>query len=119
MSDLARIGGPVACIGLAVLLTARGRGNRIAGLAYAAVGTLLIVISVAPAKAGELAAVSGAALVVAPLLALLFRLEPWLVAFGTLAFVPLRLGLFGHQLLVPLYAIALGSAALLALQPQR
>ena len=119
MSDLARIGGPVACIGLAVLLTARGRTNRLAGLGYAVVGTLLIVISVAPAKAGELAAVSGAALVLAPLLALLFRFEPWLAAFGTLAFVPLRVGLFGHQLLVPLYAIALGSALLLGWQLAR
>lgn len=119
MSDLARIGGPVACIGLAVLLTARGRGNRIAGLGFAAFGALLIVIAVAPPKAGELAAVSGAALVAAPLLALVFRREPWLVAFATLALAPLRLGLFGHQLLVPLYVVALGSAVLLGWQLAR
>ena len=38
VSDLARIGGPVACLGLAVLLTARGRGDRLAGLGFAAFG---------------------------------------------------------------------------------
>ena len=113
MTDLARIGGPVACIGLAVLLSARGRGNRIAGLGFALFGTLLMVISVAPPKAAELAAVSGAALVTGPLLAFLFRIEPWLVAYATLAFVPLRVGLFHHQLLVPLYAVALGAVVLL------
>jgi putative inorganic carbon (HCO3(-)) transporter len=51
--------------------------------------------------------------VLAPVLALLFEREPWLIAYGTLGFVPLRVGLLGHQLLVPLYAVALGAAALL------
>jgi hypothetical protein len=97
-----------------VLLSARGRGNRIAGLGFTAFGTILLIVSLAPAKPVELAAVCGGAVVLGPLLAFLFRLEPWLVAFGTLAVVPLRIGLLGHQLLVPLYAIALGAATLLA-----
>ena len=116
MSDLARIGGPVACIGLAVLLAGRRRENRIAGLGFAALGSVLLIVSLAPPKAGELAAVIGAALVLTPIVALLLWRERWLVAFGTLAFLPLRMGLFSHQLLVPLYALALGAAALLAVE---
>ena len=42
MIGLARLAAPIACIGLAVLLMARTRQNRIAGLAYAAVGTALL-----------------------------------------------------------------------------
>jgi putative inorganic carbon (HCO3(-)) transporter len=113
VSDLARIGGPVACIGLAVLLTARRRGNRIAGLGYAAFGTALLIASLAPPKALELGLTIGGGLVLAPALAWVLHREPWLVAFATLGFVPLRVGLLSHQLLVPLYAVAAGAALLL------
>jgi O-antigen ligase len=110
---LAEIAGPIACIGLAVLLLARTRRNRIAGLGYAGVGTILLVASLEPASAAELATAIGGAVVVGPLLAWLFRREPWLVAYATLAFIPFRVGFLGHQLLLPLYAVALGAAGLL------
>ena len=110
---MAELGGPIACIGLAVLLLARTRRNRIAGLGYAGVGTILLASSLAPANAAELAAAIAGVLVVGPLAAWLFRREPWLVAFATLAFIPLRIGFLGHSLLVPLYVIALGAAGLL------
>jgi hypothetical protein len=110
---MAELGGPIACIGLAVLLLARTRRNRIAGLGYAGVGTILLASSLAPASAWELAGAVVGALVIGPLLARLFRREPWLVAYGTLAFIPLRVGFLGHALLVPLYAVALGAAGLL------
>jgi O-antigen ligase len=110
---LAELGGPIACIGLAVLLLARRRVNRIAGLCYAGVGAILLAASLAPASAGELGAAIGGVIVLGPLLAWLFRREPWLVAFAALAFVPLRVGFLGHQLLVPLYAVVLGAAGLL------
>jgi O-antigen ligase len=113
---LAELGGPIACIGLAVLLLARNRVNRIAGLGYAGVGSALLAASLAPASAAELGAAIGGAIVFGPLLAWLFRREPWLVAFLTLAFVPARVGFLGHQLLVPLYAVALGAAGLLLWQ---
>jgi O-antigen ligase len=113
---LSELGAPIACVGLAVLLLARTRRNRIAGLGYAGVGTILLVASLAPASAAELGAAIGGAIVVGPLLAWLFRREPWLVAYATLAFVPLRVGFLGHQLLVPLYAVALGAAGLLLWQ---
>ena len=116
MSDLARIGGPVACLGLAVLLSARGRQNRIAGLGFAAFGSILLIVSLAPPQPLALGLTIGGGVVVAPLLAALFRREPWLVAAATLGFVPLRVGLLGHQLLVPLYAVAAGAAVLLAWQ---
>lgn len=116
MIDLARLAGPIAGLGLAVLVVSRTRRNRIAGLGYAAVGGALLVASLTSGHPLELAAVLVCGAVLAPLLALLFRREPWLVAFGTLAFVPVRFGLLGHQLLVPLYTVALGAAALLLWQ---
>jgi O-antigen ligase len=106
---LAEIAGPIACIGLAVLLLARTRRNRIAGLCYAGVGTVLLAASLAPSNATELGAAVGGVIVLGPVLAWLFRREPWLIAFATLAFVPFRIGFLGHSLLVPLYAIALGA----------
>jgi hypothetical protein len=116
MIGLSELGGPIACIGLAVLLLARTRRSRIAGLCYAGVGTLLLAIALAPSSAVELTAVSVGVLVLGPLLAWLFRREPWLVAYATLAFVPFRIGFLGHQLLVPLYVVALGAAGLLLWQ---
>jgi hypothetical protein len=113
---LARIAAPIACLGLAVLLVSRTRRNRIAGLGYAAVGAVLLMASLAPPSAAELGAAIGGAIVLGPLLTWLFRREPWLIAYGTLAFVPLRVHLLGHELLVPLYLVALGAAGLLLWQ---
>jgi O-antigen ligase len=113
---LAEIAGPIACLGLAILLVSRTRRNRIAGLCYAGVGTVLLVASFSPASAVELGAAVVGAIVVGPLLAWLFRREPWLVAFATLAFVPFRVHFVHHQLLVPLYGVALGAALLLLWQ---
>jgi O-antigen ligase len=110
---LAELGGPIACIGLAVLLLARTRVNRIAGLCYAGVGSILLAASFAPANAVELGAAIAGVIVLGPLLAWLLRREPWLVAYATLAFLPARVGFLGHQLLVPLYIVALGAAGLL------
>jgi O-antigen ligase len=110
---LAELGGPIACIGLAVLLLARRRVNRIAGLCYVGVGSILLAASFAPANAAELGGAAAGVIVFGPLLAWLFRREPWLVAYATLALVPARVGFLGHQLLVPLYVVALGAAGLL------
>lgn len=113
MIGLAELGGPIACIGLAILLLARTRRNRIAGLCYAGVGTALLAASLAPADGAELGAAIAGVIVLGPLLAWLFRREPWLVAYATLAFIPLRVGFLGHSLLVPLYAVALGAVGCL------
>ena len=116
MIGLAEIAGPIACIGLAVLLLARTRRNRIAGLCYAGVGTVLLAASLAPSNTAELGAAVGGVIVLGPLLVWLFHREPWLVAYATLAFIPFRIGFLGHSLLVPLYAVALGAAGLLLWQ---
>jgi len=110
---LSEIAGPIVCIGLAVLLVARTRRNRIAGLCYAGVGTVLLVASFSPASVPELLAAIGGAIVLCPLLAMLFRGEPWLIAYATLAFIPFRVHFAHHQLLVPLYAVAAGAALLM------
>jgi putative inorganic carbon (hco3(-)) transporter len=107
---LAEIAGPIACLGLAVLLMARTRRNRIAGLAYAAVGTALLAASLKPAGAAEVAAAVAGLLVLGAGVAWLFRREPWLVAFLTLALLPVRVHFLAHQLLVPLYVVAAGAA---------
>jgi O-antigen ligase len=107
---LARLAGPIACLGLAVLLMARTRKNRIAGLGYAAVGTALLAASLSPASAVELAAGIVGLLVLGAGLAWLFRREPWLVAFLALACIPIRVHFLHHQLLVPLYVVAAGAA---------
>jgi O-antigen ligase len=116
MIGLAEIAAPIACIGLAILLLARTRRNRIGGLCYAAVGTALLFASLSPAGAADIGVAIGGAIVLGPLLAWLFRREPWLIAFATLAFIPLRVHFLGHQLLVPLYGIALGAAILMLWQ---
>jgi O-antigen ligase len=113
---LAEIAGPIACLGLAVLLVARTRRNRIAGLAYAGVGTILLVASFSPASVAELVAAIAGAILLGPLLAWVFRREPWLIAYATLAFIPFRVHFLHHQLLVPLYVVALGAAGLLLWQ---
>jgi O-antigen ligase len=113
MIGLSEIAGPIACIGLAVLLVARTRRNRIAGLCYAGVGTALLVASFSPASVPELLAGVVGAIVIGPLLAWLFRREPWLIAYGTLAFIPFRVHFVNHNLLVPLYAVAAGAALLM------
>jgi O-antigen ligase len=110
---LSEIAGPIACIGLAVLLVSRTRRNRIAGLCYAGVGTVLLVASFSPASVPELVAAILGAIVFGPLLAMLFRGEPWLIAYATLAFIPFRVHFAHHQLLVPLYAVAVGAALLM------
>jgi putative inorganic carbon (HCO3(-)) transporter len=110
---LARLAAPIACLGLAILLVSRTRRNRIAGLGYAGVGTALLIASLKPASAVELGGALGGAVMLGPVLAWLFRREPWLVAFGTLAFIPVRVGFLSHQLLVPLYGVVLGTAVLM------
>src|SRR4029077_1670887 len=113
---LAEIAGPIACIGLAVLLLARTRVNRIAGLCYAGVGTALLAASLAPSSAAELGGAIAGAIVLGPLLAWLFRREPWLIAYATLAFIPFRVGFPCHSRLGRLSAVALGAAGILLWQ---
>ncbi len=110
MIGLARIAAPIACIGLAILFTARKRENRLAGLGYAAVGTALLAASLKPGGAGSVAAAVIGILVLGAALSLVFRREPWLVVYLALACIPVQVHFLHHTLLGPLYVVAAGAA---------
>jgi O-antigen ligase len=111
---LAHLGGPVACLGLALLLVARTRRNRIAGLGFAALGACLLGLGLAPNAPVKLAIGVAAALAAAGAAAIAFRLLPWLLPLAALACVPIRIGVHvdgaGSKLLLPLYVVIVGSA---------
>ncbi len=113
MIDLARIGGPVACLGLALLLVATTRRDRFAGLAFGAFGSCLLGAAIAPHRPLAIGGGIVVALAVAAALAALFRRVPWLFPLFALACVPARIGVHvGHsssKLLVPLYVVILGA----------
>ena len=116
MTDLVRIGGPVACLGLAVLLVARSRRDRIAGFGFALFGTVVMAAALAPHSPWKDIAEIVVAVVIAVALAAAFRILPWLLPLAALATVPIRFGALGHQLLVPLYLVILGGTVLFAWQ---
>jgi O-antigen ligase len=115
---LAHLGGPVACLGLALLLVAKTQRERIAGLAFAAFGACVLGAAVAPHRPIELIGGACAALGIGLGLALAFRRLPWLFPMLALACVPARIGVHvGHastKLLLPLYIVILGATILLA-----
>jgi O-antigen ligase len=111
---LARIAGPVACLGLALLLLARTRRDRLAGLGFATLGACMLAASLAPHNYAEAVGGTFAALGIAGALAVAFRRVPWLLPLLALACIPARVGALGHQLLVPLYVVVLAAAMQLA-----
>ncbi|TMM13614.1 MAG: O-antigen ligase family protein [Actinobacteria bacterium] len=110
MIGLARLAGPVACLGLALLLLARTRRDRLAGLGFAALGAGMLAAALAPRDIAEAVGGGLGAIAVAALLAAAFRREPWLLPLLALACIPARVGALGHQLLVPLYVVVLAAA---------
>jgi len=111
---LARLAGPVACLGLALLLLAHTRRDRMAGLGFAALGACMLAASLAPHDYGEAVGGTFAGLALAALLAAAFRRLPWLLPGVALACIPIRIGWLHHQLLVPLYVVVLAAAMQLA-----
>jgi O-antigen ligase len=111
---LARLGGPVACLGLALLLLARSRRDRLAGLGFAALGACMLAAALAPSSWVEAVVGSLGGLAAGALLAAAFRRYPWLLPLLALACIPARVGALGHQLLVPLYVVVIGAAMQLA-----
>ena len=118
MIGLAHLGGPIACLGLALLLVAKTQRERIAGLGFAAFGACVLGAAVAPHRPVELLGGAFAALGIGLGLALAFRRLPWLFPVLALACVPARIGVHvGHsstKLLLPLYIVILGATILLA-----
>jgi putative inorganic carbon (hco3(-)) transporter len=115
---LAQLGGPIACLGLALLLVAKTRRDRIAALGFAAFGTGVLGAAIAPHRPAELLGGVFAALAIGLGLAQLYRRWPWLLPLLALACVPARVGVHigdsGSKLLLPLYLVILGAAILLA-----
>jgi O-antigen ligase len=116
---LARIGGPLAVGGLAVLLLARPPRWRLAGLVALAIGAGLLAPILVPAGQGATIAGAGAVgLVLGGVLAVLFVRKPWALAFLALLAVPARIpvtvGDTSASLLVPFYVVILGGGLALA-----
>ncbi len=113
---LAQIGGPLAGVGIAVLLVATSRMLRLAALAVAAIGTALVLVHLLPdGHRGTLAAAAIIGTVILAIGAVALRRWPWALAFLALAAAPARIpvsvGETEANLLIPLYAI-IGAAAL-------
>jgi putative inorganic carbon (HCO3(-)) transporter len=117
-AELARVGGPLGAVGLALLLAAPRRDLRLVGLAAWALGGLALVPYLLPeGQRALLAAAAVFGLGAAAAGAAVIRRWPWVLAFGTLACVPARIpvdvGDVEANLLVPLYGVV--AAAALAL----
>jgi O-antigen ligase len=111
---LARLGGPIATGGLAVLILASPRQIRVAGLVVMAAGMGLFIPILAPSGEGTgLAGAAVVAIVLAVCLGVLFDRRPW--ALGVLALlaaparIPVPVGGETANLLVPLYVIIGGA----------
>jgi putative inorganic carbon (HCO3(-)) transporter len=119
VSGLAQLGGPIAGLALALLLVARTRRDRLAGLGFTAFGALVLGISVAPHH-HLLVLIGGVVLILAVALGLaaVFRSYPWVLPVLALACLPIRVGVHlggsSTKLLVPLYVVIAGGVVLLA-----
>jgi putative inorganic carbon (HCO3(-)) transporter len=116
---LARLGGPVAAGGLGILLLTSPRLARLSGLALCCAGMALMLPLLAPSgHAALLAAGAIAGVVLAVMLAVVFRRWPWATGLLALAAVPARLpvsvGDASANLLVPLYVVLAGAVLALA-----
>jgi O-antigen ligase len=119
VTGLALLGGPIACVALALLLLVRKRRDRLAALGFVAFGSAVLGASLAPHHR-VLVLVGGLVLFAALALGLaaLFRSWPWLLPLLALACVPIRIGVHvggaSTKLLVPLYLVIAGGTVLLA-----
>ena len=110
LSELARLAGPLGCAGLALLLVATRRELRLVGLAAWILGMAGLCLYLAPdGRTGELAAAAAVGVVLAAAGGALLLRRPWLLAFATLACIPIRIpvdvGTEDANLLLPLYAV--------------
>lgn len=117
MSELARIAGPVAGVGLAVLLLGARREIRLAGLGAWALGLAGLAAYLAPSGRTALLVAGGlGGLTVAVAGAAGLRRLPWALPVLVVASLPVRipvdLGTDEANLLLPLYAVV-GAYALL------
>lgn len=107
---MARLAGPLACAGLAVLLVATRRELRLAGLAAWLLGTAGLCLYLAPdGRTAALAAAGAVGILLSAAGGVLLLRRPWVLAFATLACIPIRIpvdvGAEDANLLLPLYAV--------------
>src|SRR5262249_2767755 len=118
------VGGPLGCLGVAMLLAATRPPARLAGLLLVGVGASLLGAEVAPsAHRGAVAfGVAGVVLLSVPV-AVLLRRWPWMLVFAVLPAVPARLPLdlggTHSQLELPLYLLAGAAGVQIALETLR
>jgi O-antigen ligase len=119
VTGLAQLGGPIACVALALLLLARTNRERLAALGFTGFGTAVLAAALAPHH--HLLVFFGflvLACAVALGLAAVFRSYPWAFPALALVCVPIRvsvhIGDSGHKLLLPLYEVIAAGAVLLA-----
>ena len=115
----AQVAGVVSSLGLAALLVAPGRWQRLAGLGAWALGAIVLAVYLAPH--GHRPLLAGAAVVGLLLVALcayVFHRWPFVLPFAALACVAARLhvhvGSTEANLLVPMYGVVAAAALLLA-----
>jgi hypothetical protein len=117
--ELARIGGPLGGIGLALLLVGTSRVQRLAGLGALVAGVALLLPEIAPHNRPVLLG-AGALAGVAVAVALAWVFARWPLALPLLALaaaparIPIHLGSTISNLLLPLYAVIAGAALLFA-----
>lgn len=105
------IGGPVGCLGVAMLLAGLTPRVRIGGLVLVGIGSAVLGAEIAPGAHQTVVALAVAGVVLAAVpVAFLLRRWPWLLAFAILpalpARVPLAVGGTHSQLELPLYLLA-------------
>jgi pimeloyl-ACP methyl ester carboxylesterase len=104
------IGGPIGCLGVAMLLAATGPRARVAGLVLVGLGASLLGAEVTNAQPTAVALGVFAVVLASVPVALLLRRWPWILAFAVLpavpARIPLDLGASHSQLELPLYLLA-------------
>jgi O-Antigen ligase len=115
------VGGPLGCLGVAMLLVARGPRARVASLVFVGAGAALLGAEIAPSahRTAVALAVSAAVLAGVPV-GLVLRRRPWLLALSILPCLPVRvpLALAGahSQLELPLYVLAVGAGVQMVLE---
>src|SRR4051794_20842114 len=108
------VGGPLGCLGVALLLVGTTPRIRVAGLVAIAAGCALLGAQIAPAAHRTAVALATFGIVAAGVpVALVLRRWPWLLAFAVLPAVPARLPIHlagtGPHPGLPLYLPAAGA----------
>jgi hypothetical protein len=115
------IGGPLGCLGVAMLLAGAGPRMRVTGLVFVGAGCAILGAEIAPAPHRTAVALGVAAAVLASVpVGFLLRRRPWILAFAILPCVPARIPftLAGSQsqLELPLYILASAAGVQIVLE---